>query len=160
MTTVNANSSFTRKLAESYPIQARHLVGDPISISIYDQDAEDRFHGTCEIHSTAADLKAGKFTLVLDSIPFDEDVEGLVWELDGVCENSRTGRTFKIPIRIDSAPKIRKLARIVHKVIGRGKRYLDSNWRWQAPTIARSLEFFAKVLAEGYRESRGLSNKA
>jgi hypothetical protein len=44
------------------------------------------------------------------------------------------------------------LARAIRRVIGRGQRYPDPNWKWICPRTANSLERFARLLARANRQ--------
>ena len=158
MTTINTRVSLSRELIHAYPKRVRTLDPSPFNIKIDDQDSSDVSHGFCTISVSIDNNHSTDFILLLRNAPADQDVIDLVEEMDGECEEEKYGHAIKIEMTIRDAPKVRRLAKVIHKTVGRGKRYIDSNWIWQARRASNSLEAFAKVLANAYRHARGLES--
>ena len=96
----------------------------------------------------------------MDYVPYNDNVEELIHELDGEfnLDEDELRLQISIPMTIRHAPQVRRLAKAIRSVVGRGRFYSNSLWIWQAPRAARSLEAFAKVLANAYRHARGLES--
>ena len=146
MTTLNVSKSLLNRLAEVYPKQARNLTSGPIFIRVDDRESDDTYVGFCDIHLKMSAPDADQFTLILDNVPFDDDVKTVAEELEGTWQTTRTGERLTLNLSASQKADIRRLATAIRKVVGRGRRYLDSNWKWIAPRTATSLEGFARKL--------------
>ncbi len=127
-----------------------------IDFSIDDHSADDVSSSFCNISIALTDPESNDFQLTLYPVPWDEDVEILANTLHGEWKDIPTGRVLSLPMTIRSVPNIRKLARAIRKVIGRGRTYVDSNWKWSARRTADSLERFARLLSDWNRNGRNM----
>ena len=150
--------SLSREIANAYPERSRSWNPGPYTIKVDDHEPDDMPLAFCTISVSISDGNSTNFVLTMTNAPCDQEVIDLVDALDGECEEEKFGHAIKIDMTIRDAPKIRRLAKVINKTIGRGKHYLDSKWKWKAPRTARSLEAFAKVLANAYRHARGLES--
>ena len=148
MTTLNVSKSLSNQLAEAYPKQARNLTSGPILIRIDDRDSDDSYPGFCDIHLKMSAPDAAQFTLTLDNVPSDDEVKAVASELEGTWQSTRTGERLTLNLSISQKSDLRRLATAVRKVVGRGRRYLDSNWKWIAPRTAKSLEQLAREISK------------
>jgi hypothetical protein len=146
MNVVDLKNPLLNQLAKAYPKQARNLTDGPILIRVDDRDAADTYPGFCDIHLRMSSPEADRFTLVLDNVPFDNDVKSVADELEGIWQSTRTGERLTLNLTIFQKADLRRLAAAIRKVVGRGKTYLDKNWKWIAPRTAASLERLTKVL--------------
>jgi hypothetical protein len=121
---------------------------------IDDQNEDDAPGAFCNIRATLPDDESNEFRLTLYPVPWDRDVETLVDRLGGQWQDIPTGRLLEVPMTARSVPDIRRLARVIRRVTGRGKRYVDSRWKWSTRRTADSLERFARLLAEWNRTGR------
>ncbi|MCX7411265.1 MAG: hypothetical protein NTZ32_24575 [Planctomycetales bacterium] len=151
MTTLNVSKSLFKQLAEVYPKQARNLTSGPILIRIDDRDSDDTYPGFCDIHLKMSAPDADQFTLILDNVPFDDDVKTVAEELDGSWQTTRTGERLTLNLSASQTAGLRRLAATIRKVVGRGKCYLDRNWKWIAPRTAKSLNRLAGIATQDRR---------
>jgi hypothetical protein len=121
---------------------------------IDDQAENDVPRAFCNMTITLPDSESNDFRLTLYPVPWDKDVEALVDALGGKWHDNSIGRVLKVPLTIRSVPDIRRLARAIRKVTGRGKRYVNANWKWSTRRTAGSLERFARLLSEWNRCGR------
>lgn len=143
-------------LSETYCNHAARSRGaaNNLEFKLDDREERDVLHIFCSISVTLPNRSSNEFQLTLHNVPWDEDVEDFVEQLCGQWEEVPMGRILKLPMSIKSAPTIRKLAKAIRKVTGRGKTYDNSNWKWVTRRTAESLERFAAILAEVYRTQR------
>jgi hypothetical protein len=128
-------------------------------IGIDDRDAGDVYPAFCQIIVTVPDTADGLFLLKLLYPPHDAEVEELITGKGGRVGQLAAGPcdlpvTLRVHIRPKDAPFLRKLARAVRRVTGRGRSYVDPNWKWLAPRTAASLERLAQHLDEFRRSAR------
>ena len=71
------------RLAQAYPNQTKGLAARPIFIRVDDRDSDDICYGFCDIHLKMSDLRDDKFTLILENVPFDDEVKSIAAELNG-----------------------------------------------------------------------------
>ena len=143
MTAANGKIPLLGRLAKGYPDQARNLTSGTVFIRVDDRDSDDTYPGFCDIHLKMSAPDADKFTLVLDNVPFDddlktvaEDLKTVAEELDGTWHTTRTGERLALNLSAENSGNIRELAKAISNVVGRGKRYLDANWNWNWNWIA------------------------
>lgn len=148
MTTTAPKTSLHSRLAQAYPNQMNGLVSGSIYIRVDDRDSDDICYSFCDIHLKMTDLRDDKFTLILENVPFDDEVKSIAAELNGTWQSFRTGERLTLNLSASQATSLRRLATAIRKVAGRGRRYLDSNWKWIAPRTCKSLEGLARVLAK------------
>lgn len=146
MTTLNVRRNLSRLLAEAYPKQARNLTSGPVFIRVDDRDSDDTYAGFCDIHLTMLDRDGDQFTLTLDNVPCDDHVRGIATNMDGTWQTTRSGERLSVILSAENSGNIRKLGNAIRSVVGRGKRYLDPNWKWIARRTAISLERLAAAL--------------
>lgn len=146
MTAVNVSKSLLDQLAKVYPTQVRNQTEGSVLMHIDDRGAGDTYLGFCEIHLKMSNVDADRFTLVLDNVPFDDDVKAVAEELEGTWQSTRTGERLSLNLTAFQKADLRRLAVAIRKVVGRGRSYLDKNWKWIAPRTATSLERLTKVL--------------
>jgi hypothetical protein len=128
-------------------------------IGIDDRDAGDVYPAFCQIIVTVPDTADALFFLELHHPPYNAEVEmlieakgGRIWQ--GAAGPSSAPVLCRIPVLPKDAPFLRKLARAVRRVTGRGRSYVDPNWKWLAPRTAASLERLAQHLDEFKRSAR------
>ena len=146
MTPLKVAKSLLDQLAKAYPNQARNLTDGPVLMHIDDRGAGDTYPGFCDIILKMSDPDAATFILVLDNVPFDDDVMAVAEELEGNWQATRTGERLTMNLLTSQRLDLRRLAAAIRKVVGRGKHYLDKNWKWIAPRTAKSLEVLARAL--------------
>jgi hypothetical protein len=84
--------------------------------------------------------------LSIQHIPLTGESRSLIEDEGGNIREFPDGYAAEITLKVKSVTFIRKLARAIRQTIGRGKRYLNPNWKWICPRTAASLERFATVL--------------
>ncbi len=136
-----------RRLAQAYPSQSHNLISGPIYIRVDDRDSDDICYSFCDIHLRMSDPWDGKITLVLDNVPYDDEVTRIAADLNGTWQTFRSGKRLTLNCTSAELREITRLAQAIRQVVGRGKRYLDSNWKWIAPRTGKSLERLVRVLA-------------
>jgi hypothetical protein len=146
MTPLKVSKSLPDQLAKVYPTQVRNLTSDSVHIRVDDRDADDTYPGFCDIHLKMSTADADRFTLVLDNVPIDGNVKSIVKDLEGTWQSTRTGERLTLNLLASQKADLRRLAATIRKVVGRGKSYLDKNWKWIAPRTATSLETLARAL--------------
>lgn len=151
MTVIKVSSSLCRILAKAYPNQARNLTGGPIHIRVDDRDGDDIYPGFCDIYLKMSDPNAEEFELILDNVPFDDEVKRVGSDLDGTWQTTRTGERLVLTLPVTDSGGIAWLAEAIRQVVGRGKRYPDRNWKWIAPRTAKSLERLVREFGKSKR---------
>jgi hypothetical protein len=137
-------------------LDPRSLTG---AIAIDDQNEGDRFRGFCHIHVEFPSRSASEFTLTLTNVPWDELVAEVAEELDGRWSDIPLGRCVTMKLTAKNITQLRNLAEAIRKVVGRGRRYLDCNWKWMAPRAADSLKKLADILMSYRRLNRAEQSK-
>jgi hypothetical protein len=153
MTPVQLRPSFRERLQAWYPNNCGNSPGDQRQIRIDDQTPDDASDGFCTIQIKVHNSAKGTFTLKVENVPFDDDVEAAVKNLGGTWTENSLGKSFSITLTVESASRVKIMARKIRSVIGRGKQYLNSDWKLMAPRTAGSLEHFARMLSDACRES-------
>lgn len=146
MTITDHKSSLHSRLAQAYPNQINGLESGPIYIRIDDRDSDDICYGFCDIHLKMSDLRDDKFTLILDNVPFDDEVKSIASELNGTWQTTRSGERLTLNFTSTELREITRLSKAIRQLVGRGKSYLDRNWKWIVPRTSKSLERLARVL--------------
>lgn len=141
-------NDWLRRLAHGYPSQAKNLTGGPIHIRVDDRDGDDIYLGFCDIHLKMSDPDAEEFQLILDNVPFDDEVKRVGSDLDGTWQTTRTGERLVLNLPVVDASGMILLANAIRQVVGRGMRYPDRNWKWIARRAANSLERLFRVLSK------------
>jgi hypothetical protein len=145
--TTKPRTSPVQTLLREYAGRSSSKVQSPLLLRIDDRDPHDVYPGFCHIHLTLEPTDPPKFNLVLENVPYDAGMEALAEELHAAWRDTRMGRTLTLSIPLDEIAVIRRLAKAVRSVVGRGKHYAYSNWRWIARRITNSLNKLAAVLS-------------
>ncbi len=136
---ITITSSLSAYLIERYSAHSTNRPGASNRIRLDDPGIQ---HGKVQFFSVVLELPsppAGKLRLTLDNLPWDDDVESAAADLYGEWSETFRGRTLTVSFHDRSHPKLRRLAQAIKRVVGRGKRYSDPNWKWMAPAIATTL---------------------
>jgi len=108
----------------------------------------------CSIRVTLPDLESDHFILTLYPVPWDDGVAALARKLGGNSGEFSPGRILELPMTVSSVPDIRRLARVVRRVVEKGKTDPNPNWEWVAEKTADSLDRFASRLSTWNRSGR------
>jgi hypothetical protein len=95
----------------------------------------------------------------LDNIPHNQDVAELIQVQGGELSKGCPGMMASIRLSLKEVPFLRKLAKAIKKVVGRGQQYAVRNWKWIAPRTASSLESLAENLMDYQREKKKKATK-
>ena len=148
MTSLRSKVTIHSLLAKAYPRQFKIASTGPIHIRIDDQENDDCYPGFCNIYLKMSDPNSSEFILILSNVPSDDDVKELAAELDGTWESTRFGERLTLELSASQFTAISELAAAIRKIVGRGRRYDDPNWKWIARRTAKSLERLAKLLSK------------
>ena len=148
MTSIKSKVTIHSLLAKAYPIQMQSVNSGPIHIHVDDQTNDDCYPAFCHIHLKMSDPNSSEFILTLSNVPFDDDVKELAAELDGTWDQCRYGERLTLELSASQFTAISELAAAIRKIVGRGRRYDDPNWKWIARRTAKSLERLAKLLSK------------
>ena len=151
MPIIKTQNSLLQQLVKAYPQQFKITNTDPICGRLDDRDDDDCYPGFCSIQLRMSDPNSSEFILILSNVPSDDDVKELAAELDGTWESTRTGERLTLELSASQFTAISELAAAIRKIVGRGRRYDDPNWKWIARRTAKSLERLAKVLSKANR---------
>jgi hypothetical protein len=147
--TANARKlDFLAALKQEYPGHCQTIQSQQSVIRIDDRNADDYYQGFCNIRLVLANPASDDFTLILENVPADEELRAVVVDMAGDLQTTRSGRTLTLSLNIMQATEVKELAKAIGKVVGRGGRYSDRNWKWIAPRTARSLNRLAKLLSD------------
>lgn len=148
MTAIKPANRACRILAKAYPNQARNLSGGPIHIRIDDRDGDDIYPGFCDIHLKMPAPEAEVFQLIMDNVPFNDEVKSVATTLGGAWNSTRTGERLVLELSVAEAEEeIIWLAQAIRNVVAKGNRYQDPNWKWIAPRTAKSLKRLASIVS-------------
>ena len=144
------NQRLAQWLEKNYCGNTRH---SGLTFKIDDESRGDVAGACCQIEAQFSDQTSDCFILELNRVPKDCDLEDLVEELAGTWSVNIHGTSdLKLNFTSRDYGTINRLALAIRRVVGRGKHYADSNWKWVAPRTAKSLNRFAQVLRT-YRSS-------
>lgn len=132
-------SSLSTFLAEQYSVRSTGFPETNIRVRLDDPAIQ---HSKAQFFSVVLELPsqlAGNLRLTLESLPWDEDVEAAAGDLYGQWSETDRGRKLSLIVTDNCHPKLRRLAQAIKRVVGRGKRYPEPNWKWMAPVIADTL---------------------
>jgi hypothetical protein len=118
-----------------------------LSLKIDDQNEGDTHQVFRQINAVFPGPNADTFVLELHNAPYDDAVRELIEAHGGQIKVEATGSAITLPLNAKNAPLIRKFAKAVRRIIGRGRRYPVPNWKWICPRTATSLEQLADHLA-------------
>ncbi|WP_337175095.1 hypothetical protein [Paludisphaera sp.] len=116
-----------------------------ISIRIDDRNGSDVYKRFCEISVTVA-CAGDTLLLRLDNPPLGQDLRDFVEKHGGLVKEGGDRTVIAMNLKSNQARLVRELADAVDRVVGRGRRYPDSNWKWIAPRAAKSLKRLADHL--------------
>lgn len=140
-------------LAEVYGDRAQ--IADPggVCIRIDDQREGDVYPGFCQIYVATHASEGASVLLELSAAPFNEDVRKVVECYGGRISQGPLGAAISLSIGPQSAHCVQDLAKAIGRVIRRGQRYPDPNWKWMCPRTAKSLDQLAKHLVSVHRST-------
>jgi hypothetical protein len=140
--------SFATNLLDACCPRGRGNVASPrTSVRIDDRQESDVYPGFCEIHVSVQDPDGSSVLLELSPAPHNAEVCEVVERHGGQVTHAPLGVSVRLSVGPKDARRVRDLARAIRRVIGRGQRYPDPNWKWLCPRTANSLERFARLLA-------------
>lgn len=111
---------------------------------IDDQGPDDHYGGFWRMHLSLSGPE--QFSLSLVYLPLVDEIIELLESRGAEFKDYRGINTAKVMLTTKDVAFIRKLAKAVRRLVGRGQRYSDRNWKWQCPRAANSLEEFADRL--------------
>jgi hypothetical protein len=124
------------------------IIGSSTSVRIDDRRESDVYPGFCEINVSAQASDGSYLLLELAPAPYNAEIRELVEQHGGQVTQAPGGATIRLAVSRGDTRIVRELARAVRRVIRRGQRYPDPNWKWICPRTADSLERFASVMSE------------
>ena len=117
------------------------------AIKIDDRDATDVYPYFCSIFVAVPGPNGETLRLTLQHAPSGPEVVEVVETLGGTVHQADFGATITLTLKASQGPAIRRLARAIKAIVGRGRSYDDPNLRWICPRTASSLMALAKHLA-------------
>ncbi len=123
------------------------------AIKVDDRDATDVYPYFCSIFVSVPDRTGELLRLTLQHAPSSPEVVELVETLGGTVHPADFGATITLTLKSSQGPAVRRLAREIKAIVGRGRSYDDPNLRWICPRTAASLVKLAQHLAL-YRAER------
>lgn len=136
--------STLKQMLDQHYGPARTGEGGLPTYRIDDQGPDDHYGGFWRMHLTLTG--PDRFSLSLVYLPLVDEIIELLESRKAEVKDYRGMTTAKIRLTTKDLAFIRKLATAVRRLIGRGRRYPDRNWKWQCPRAADSLEQFADHL--------------
>lgn len=134
-------------LADTYPLgPPSRRKAPPPTIRVDDQHDGDEPSLFCSLSVT--EVVGDEFKLVCDHLPVSPEVEDLVANKAGILNRTATGAFSEVRLTVRDSPYLRQLAKAIRRLVGRGQRYSDANWKWICPRTAASLERLADTLLE------------
>lgn len=125
-----------------------------LAIRVDHRGPHDVYPYFCSISVTVPDRDGEVLHLTLQHCPAGPEVQELVDELGGTVHPADFGATITLTLKLSQVPAIRRLAKAIRAVVGRGRSYDDANFRWICPRTADSLVALAKHLATHRAERR------
>lgn len=135
-------------LHDAYLESLPDITAKPRPIRIDDEGRADKYYLFCRITVTMPDRHRDIFTLSLVNVPWDEDVEDVVGQLRGVWSETPTGRCLVLEMSVRNVADIRRLTKSIKSVTGRGRSYVDCNWKWITRRVVGSLKLFADRVSD------------
>ena len=136
---------YLRDLYEGPPPNPVHAPPPVNPISLDDYNSKDCYQGFCHINAWRH-AQPDTIKLVMHNAPYDPTVLELVEQHHGTIQAGPEGKIITLPLTAKDAPLVRKLAKVIRKITGRGRSYSDRNLKWICPRTAASLERLAKHL--------------
>jgi len=146
MIVTQARLSLYEVFRKAFPEQMNDNRCGRYSIKVDDETKSDVLAGFSSIVASIADTSSSTFTLHLDNLPCNEEVDKIAEELGGTWQETRFGKSLTLNLGMAQISRINHLAKAVRRVVGRGAQYEDRNWKWKAPRAAASLEEFVREL--------------
>jgi len=143
-------------LQESYPDSRDERPTSPsglFEIRIDDYRPGDTSPYFCSLWISIQNTEASRLTLHLKNPPLDDEVTRLIRAKKGKMTGLPPDLHVEIPVLTRDGAFLRELAKAFRRVVGRGRTYLNPNWKWICPRTAASLERLADRLLE-YRRLR------
>lgn len=128
-------------------------LGPTPSIRIDDRTESDRTPPFCTVRATF--VPADKMVMQFGNLPLDDDVRSWLKLLKATTQESPTSTHVEFTLPLKSAHRLRRLATLVRRVSGRGRRYADPNFKWICPRVSASLNHFVDVLEAPLVEATG-----
>jgi len=116
-------------------------------IQIDDRGPHDVYPHFCTISARVPDRNGETLILTLQNCPASQDVLELVEKFGGSLHPADFGPTVVLTLKASQGPAIKRLARAIRAIVGRGRTYHDPNLRWICPRTASVLEDLAERLA-------------
>lgn len=89
------------------------------------------------------------FLLQLENVPHNQPLEIVIQNKGGrVYHKPDSQVRLRIPVKFRDVTWLRKLAKSMCNVTGRGQRYFNPNWKWMSSRVADSISEFANHLKE------------
>lgn len=130
------------------------LKPDPAAIiKIDDRTSSDRSPPFCDI--VVQFLPGEKMVLRFGNLPLDGDVRSSLKRLKATVQESGSNTRVELTLATTNANRLRRLATLVRRVSGRGRRYADPNYKWMCRRISESLTHFVNVLEAPLVETTG-----
>ena len=117
------------------------------AIKIDDRDATDVYPYFCSIFVAVPDRTGEILRLTLQHAPSGPEVVEVIEALGGTVHPADFGATITLNLKASQGPSIKRLARAIKAIVGRGRSYDDPNLRWICPRTAASLVKLAQHLA-------------
>lgn len=143
-------------LQESYPDsrdEGPTSLSGLFEIRIDDYRPTDTSPYFCSLWISIQNREASRLTLHLKNPPLDDEVTRLIRAKKGKMTGLPPNLYVEIPVLTTDGAFLRELAKAVRRIVGRGRSYVNSNWKWISPRTAASLERLADRLLE-YRRLR------
>jgi hypothetical protein len=119
-----------------------------VAVKIEDQTAGDR--GLCRLIATVVGPDTSN--LQLTNCPMTDELRAFARSCTGLAADTGIDNAIQLRLSVKQVGVIRKLASIIRRTVGRGRRYQDPNWKWICPRTADSLEQFADKITAWRRE--------
>jgi hypothetical protein len=123
------------------------------AIKIDDKGPHDVYPRFCTISARVPDPTGETLILTLQNCPAGQEVLELAEKFAGSVHATDFGLTITLTLKASQGPAIRRLAKAIRAIVGRGRTYDNPNLRWICPRTAAALEQLAEHLAM-YREER------
>lgn len=146
----NLSLELRRHIFRAYPLcdrRCKKLLPDhPFRLD--DRGPYDHFKGPWSIRATVSDSDPLQLNLDIDNSPVNDAVLTVVRSRNGeiITSTGSSCTSIRLSLSPGDSPFLRKLARTLRKVVGKGQSYPDSNWKWMAPRTADSLLRFGSPL--------------
>jgi hypothetical protein len=117
-------------------------------IRVDDRTETDRCHNFCSMFVELND--ALDVVMRIDCLPFDDEVLERLDRFNAEVSELNDGSRVQFLLTPNSSKQLRRLATAVRRVVGRGRRYPERNWKWIAPRTSNSIIRLADAL-DGFK---------